>query len=475
MPISYRVSWFTIIGVILALVPLGAARGGPAVAEPFRAYYDQHQGIRVLGYPLTSLVEADGFAAQYFEKGRLEDHGPDDVAADWTIMYGRLTAELLEHGGYTYVNGTTLTYTGLKRYHDPAYRQPAPENFVAGVVETPSGVFVPYDPALRSAPGYIVPSPFWDYINREDLFSGGWLHDIGLPMTGAFQVRAYKNGVPRELTMQAFERTVLTNDPQNAPDWQVERGNIGADAVRLLPPLNTIEIPTSGTRVTLPLHVLARVGRPGESLSAVLRWADGTRLARTSTVLTGEDGRGVLIDCLDLPPDYQRRQPWTQAAQLEISDGLGAIRATQPVVVLNSEDPDTREVKLYWVVDLGLNVELRHVPVTSALDAAALNELLWGPGVYNSRGFTTMLPTPEQVLAYPGRTADWGPRVTLRSLKVVDGVALADFSKELRAYGGEPLRASLIHGQITQTLLQFSDIHDVQITIEGRRDATLEP
>jgi hypothetical protein len=475
MPTSYRVSWFTIIGLILALVPLGAARASSAVAEPFRAYYEQHQGIRVLGYPLTGLVEVDGFAAQYFEKGRLEDHGPDDVDADWTIMYGRLTAELFEHGGYTYVNGTTLTYANLKRFNDPAHRHPAPENFVAGVLETPSGVFVPYDPALRSAPGYFVPSPFWDYITREDLFSGGWLHDIGLPMTNAFQVKVYKNGALREVTMQAFERTVLSNDPQNPPDWQIERGNIGADAVRLLPPLNTIEIPRPGARVTLPLHVLARVGRPGESLSAVLRWEDGTRLTHPSTVLTGEDGRGVLIDCLDLPPDYEQRHPWTQAAQLEISDGWGAIRATQPVIVLSPEDPDTREVKLYWVVDASLQVELRNVPVTSALDKSALSELLWGPGVYNSMGFTTMLPSPEQVLTYPGRTADWGPRVTLRSLRVVDGVALADFSKELRAYGGESLRASLIHGQITNTLLQFPYIRDVQITIEGQRDPKLEP
>jgi hypothetical protein len=337
-------------------------------------------------------------------------------------------------------------------------------------------VFVPYDPALHSAAGYIVPPPFWEYITREDLFSGGWLHDIGLPMTDAFQVRAYKDGVLRELTVQAFERTVLTNDPRNPPDWQIERGNIGADAVRLLPPLNTIEIPASGARVTLPLHVLARVGRPGEGLSATLRWQDGARLIHTSTVLPGEDGRGVLIDCLDLPPDYQRlRHPWTQAAQLEISDGWGVILARQSVTVLSPRDPDTREIELYWVVDTDLQVERRRVPVTSALEAAALNELLWGPGVYNSAGFTTMLPTPEQVLAYPGRTADWGPRVTLRSLKLVDGIALADFSKELRAYGGESLRASLIHGQITRTLMQFSYVRDVLITIEGQRDRALEP
>ena len=89
--------------------------------------------------------------------------------------------------------------------------------------------------------------------------------------------------------------------------------------------------------------------------------------------------------------------------------------------------------------------------------------------------FTTALPTPEQVLAFPRRTADWGPRVTLRSLTLADGIAVADFSKELAAYGGESQRASLIHAQITRTLLEFPAVRDVQITIDGQRDQLLEP
>jgi hypothetical protein len=475
MPARYHLSWFAIVAVLLALLPSEAARAGPTIAEPFRAYYEQHQGLRVLGYPLTGLVEADGYVAQYFEKGRLEDHGPERVAADWTIMYGRLAAELIGDGGNTFVNGTTLTYAALKRHHGPAYRQAPPANFVSGVLETDAGVFVPYDPELRPAYGFVVPGYFWEYITRLDLFPDGWLHDIGLPMTDAFQVRAYKNGAVRELIVQAFERTVLTNDPLNPPDWRIERGNIGADAVRLLPPLNTIELPTPGARVTLPLHILARVGRPGASLLVTLRWDKGAKLLHTPSVLQGEDGRGVLVDCLDIPPEHQSRQPWTQAAQLEISDGHGTILAKQPITVLHPDDPDVHEITLYWVVGTTLNTERRHIPKTGALEQAALEELLWGPGVYNSVGFTTALPTPEQVLSFSGRTTDWGPRVVLRSLRVVDGVALADFSKELRAYGGNPLRASLIHGQITRTLLQFPHIHDVRITIEGQRDALLEP
>jgi hypothetical protein len=475
MNTSYRVAWLTIIALILALVPGSAVWAGPQVAEPFRTYYEQHQGLRVLGYPLTGLVEAGGYVAQYFEKGRLEDHRSDPVDSDWAIMYGRLTAELIERGGNTTVSDTTLTYAMLQRQHAPTSRHAAPEDFIAGVAETPAGVFVPYNPELRPAYGYIVPYDFWDYITREDLFPAGWLHDIGLPMTDAFQARASKNGVLRELTVQAFERAVLTNDPQNPPDWQVERGNIGADAVRLLPPLNIIEIPAPGARVTLPLHVLARVGQPGQSLVITVRWEDSTKLVRQSVVVQGEDGRGVLIGCVDVSPEAQSRHPWSQAAQLIIRDEHGTILAQQAVTVLHPDDPDTREVKLSWVVGTHLATERRRIPKTNALDTAAINELLWGPGMYSSVGFTTALPTPAQVLAFPGRTAAWGPRVTLRSLRVVDGIARADFSKELRAYGGGSLRASLIHGQITRTLLQFPQVRDVRITVEGERDPLLEP
>jgi len=39
--------------MILALLPSGLAHADPSVAEPFRTYYDQYQGMRVLGYPMT--------------------------------------------------------------------------------------------------------------------------------------------------------------------------------------------------------------------------------------------------------------------------------------------------------------------------------------------------------------------------------------------------------------------------------------
>jgi len=391
-------------------------------------------------------------------------------------MYGRLAAELIERGGAGHVDGTTLTYIDLKRHSGPAYRRPAPPDFAGGSAASDTGWFIPFDPQLRAAPGYVVPAYFWEHVTRADLFPSGWLHDVGLPITDAFQGQAVKDGRSRAIVIQAFERAVLTYDPRNPADWQVERANIGADAVRSLPPLNTIEIPQPAARITLPLHVLARVGRPGDVLGVTLAWENGAKLVRQSTVQHGEDGRGLLIGSFDIPLTQRSQHPWTQAARVEIRDGRGALLAQQSVTVLHPDDPDTRAINLYWVVGERVKAQPRRIPRMPQIGMAALEALLWGPCQNDAADSTTALPTPSEVLAFPGRTAEWGPIVTLRTFTLIDGIARVDFSPELRAYGGSTLRGSLIHAQVTRTLLQFTDdVSDVRITVAGEDDSALEP
>jgi Sporulation and spore germination len=464
--------------VVLPFGAAGAAQSGPEVAEPFRDYYNRHQGIRVLGNPLTDLVEAAGYPAQYFEKGRIEDHRRDVSDARWQFQYGRLTAELMERDPQRAVSGTSITYSALADAHRPAARVPIPVGFAGGTTTLRSGEFIPYDASLRPAPGYVVPLYFWAYMNRMSLFPGGWLHDLGLPMTDAFQATAVKKGAPRTISIQAFERTVLTYDPQNPLAWQVERGNIGTDALRTLPqpqPSGPIEIPSAGAPVTLPLHILAHLGQPGGQLIARLRWQDGTELMRIFPVLRGADGQGLLIGTLNWMNEGPPPQPATQPATLDILSGAGELQARQAVTMLSTSDPDTQLITLYWVLGEDVVPIQQRVPRTPRIGTAALHELLWGPGPPNLAGFSTAIPTPEQVLSYPGRAPDWGPRVTLRSLTIVDGVATADFSKELSAYGGGSLRVMLIRQQIRQTLLQFPTVRDVRIAIEGQTEGVLEP
>jgi hypothetical protein len=100
-------------------------------------------------------------------------------------------------------------------------------------------VFVPFSADLKFAPGHLVLGGFWNYINRKDLFPGGWLHDVGLPITEPQVITVTKNfatgPVQRTILVQAFQRTILTYDPANPADWQIERANVGTDYRKAFP------------------------------------------------------------------------------------------------------------------------------------------------------------------------------------------------------------------------------------------------
>ncbi|HEX2916296.1 MAG TPA: GerMN domain-containing protein [Chloroflexia bacterium] len=461
----------------LAVLDVTPVKAAQEVAPPFRDYYNNHQGIRVLGYPLSGLIQVNGYDSQFFEKGRIEDHSKEVSNPAWKFMYGRLSAELMENNIQSSVNSTSMTYADLKKATDPGLRQVPPPGYTGGVMKTGDGFFIPFDSYLRAERGYIVPAYFWNYMNRSDLFPGGWLHDIGLPMTNAFSVETIKFGMHRTILTQAFERSVLTYDPLNPPEWQIERGNIGTDAYQSIQWPQQIQIPVFDANVTVPVHILARLGQPGEQMRVTLRWADNTQLTRVMSVIKGEDGKGLLIGNLDwgaMPPS----EPPTQAATLEIRNQGGVLLAQQPLKVFSPNDPATQEMLLYWVVTtdtVGVQPLKTHVLKTTNAPFTALQELLWGPPAPTNIGFSTALPTPNEVLSYPGRTASWGARVLLRSLNIDNGMATADFSQELKAYGGGSLRVNLIRDQITQTLTQFSNIKTVKITIEGQSEGVLEP
>lgn len=245
--------------------------------------------------------------------------------------------------------------------------------------------------------------------------------------------------------------------------------------IKVQSPPGTVEIPSEGERVVLPLRILARAGQPGEIVQATLLWEDGTELSKSFVTITGEDGRGLLIASLNWPGESQPPQPPTQPATLVLYDGTGSLLAHQELVVVSAEDPDTQPITLYFLLGEDLQPITRRIPKTAAIGTATLEELLWGPPAPNLAGFGTALPLPEQVLSYPGRGADWGPRVTLRSLTISDGIALADFSKEMEAYGGGSLRVSLIRHQIESTLKQFPTVSQVIIAVEGETEEVLQP
>ena len=239
--------------------------------------------------------------------------------------------------------------------------------------------------------------------------------------------------------------------------------------------LSPIEIPAAGAQVVLPLHVLARAGQPGEQATVTLTWQDGTVLTNQLLILAGENGQGLVIGSIDWMTEGPPPQPPSQPATLAIRSQGGQLLAEQAITVLSANDPNVTTATLYFLLGEELQATQRHIVKTEAIGTAALNELLWGPPPNNLAGFTTAIPTPQEVLSYAGRGADWGPRVRLLKLTIVDGLATADFSKEINAYGGGSLRVKLIHDQIAQTLLQFATVREVVIAVEGQTEGVLQP
>jgi hypothetical protein len=236
-----------------------------------------------------------------------------------------------------------------------------------------------------------------------------------------------------------------------------------------------IQLPRADTQLVLPIHILARVGTPGDKVTAELRWKDGTLLQRELSVVAGEDGRGLVIDSLGWNTEGQPPQPPTQSATLNLKASNGTVLLHQTETMLADNDPSTREISLYWVGGDQINGTKRRILKTAQVGAAALDELLWGPSPWNLAGFTTARPTPNEVLHFPDRKSDWGPRVTLKKLTINNGVATADFSKEMAAFSGGSARVGLVRQQITRTLQQFATVKTVKILIEGQAAGILEP
>src|SRR3954470_6162736 len=126
--------WY-VVGVLslLVVLPVGgvgaAPASGPEVAPVFRDYYNAHEGMRVLGNPLTGLVQVAGYPAQYFEKGRIEDHRRDNSNPLWAFAYGRLVSEMTACDPYGEVDGTTFGYATIAHDQAPQGRHSPPAGF----------------------------------------------------------------------------------------------------------------------------------------------------------------------------------------------------------------------------------------------------------------------------------------------------------------------------------------------------------
>jgi len=118
----------------------------------------------------------------------------------------------------------------------------------------------------------------------------------------------------------------------------------------------------------------------------------------------------------------------------------------------NNLDPQVTCIKVFPVE--------REIPKTAAVARAALEELLAGPTV------------KEQGAGYQ---TNINPGVKIQKLVIEDSVVAVDFDETLEQAVGGSCRVTAIRAQITQTLLQFSSIKSVVISINGRTQDILQP
>jgi hypothetical protein len=81
-------------------------------------------------------------------------------------------------------------------------------------------VYGSYFPSM----GHNIAAVFETYLQSLPV---NWWEAAGLPITEPYWMRVKVSGEDRWVLVQAFERRLLTFTPSNAPDWQVEMGNVG--------------------------------------------------------------------------------------------------------------------------------------------------------------------------------------------------------------------------------------------------------
>jgi Tol biopolymer transport system component len=208
---------------------------------------------------------------QYFDKSRMEINDPNaDPNSLFFVTNGLLTVELIsgnmQIGTSAYsprtpacinISGdsddpTAPTYysfrsvasvaPGLGR-SDPDKRGQAALTTIdragnigldAGKSGVPGVTYAYYETTTH----HNIPQIFWDFLNQtgaviengqtvQRALNVPWFYASGLPVSDAYWARVKIAGLYQDVLIQAFERRVLTYNPNNQPAFQVEMGNIG--------------------------------------------------------------------------------------------------------------------------------------------------------------------------------------------------------------------------------------------------------
>lgn len=221
-----------------------------AVAPQFQSYYQRASGALSLGAPLTAAFPVRQGWVQFFTTGALllpaalnGLRGGDDLDAlistgvidqQSGVIRLPLLQSLLTAGSLALVGGvgSSLTYVDLRQATQPAHMLPNPG-------ASAQGVFAQGGTRNGTPIGHLIPTPFWQYINRSDVSPDGWLEDVGLPLTEALPLTTVSQGGEHQLLVQVFWRQALLLDRSaldSSGQPQIQPLAVGLDYLRTLSP-----------------------------------------------------------------------------------------------------------------------------------------------------------------------------------------------------------------------------------------------
>ncbi len=270
---------------------------------------------------------------QYFDKSRMEITQPDaDASSIWYVTNGLLVVEMV---------------TGRNQLGDNTFVQLAPATAnVAGDAADVSGptysTFAQYLTTPARPPGFIdeaidrggnitkatkwsdygigigmtdevtshsIARPFWDFMNSTGTVyeNGSYVNSnlfqdpffaTGRPITEAYWATVLVGGQPTDVLIQCFERRCLTYTPSNAPEWQVESGNVGRHYYDwLYQSEDTVDGPCPDSSVGSYIYVADqlndRIQKFDSSFNFICEWGGGeppVGFLRPIAVDVGADG-----------------------------------------------------------------------------------------------------------------------------------------------------------------------------------------
>ncbi len=207
-----------------------------AVDPAFTAYYQAHDGARLLGAPITpGFPIAQGWI-QFFTSNALLLPGAQRAAANASqadkhieslmqdglkdrqtgIILLPLLQTLLTIGSRAFVGSGGLTYIDLRNATNPNLMTPAPAASALQPNTTRNipnhDIFIQEGTQGGRQVGHVIPAALWSFMNRHDVSPDGWQADFGAPLTEAIPFVTVQYGVSHRMLVQAFWRGALVMD-----------------------------------------------------------------------------------------------------------------------------------------------------------------------------------------------------------------------------------------------------------------------